>query len=131
MNKCCLVGRVGSAELNTDKTPMLKVSLAVNEKFKDKSGEKKERTDWFNLVVFGDRAASLAPYINKGDQLSVTGKIRMGSYEKDGVKRYTTDIVVDEVGFLGKSGGSHATDSAEDHSDGPSRKSVPDNSIPF
>ncbi len=136
MNKVVLLGRVGSSELKVGATgtQVLNISLATNEKFKDKTGTLVERVDWHRLSVFGDRAGNLAPYITKGNQLLVTGKIRMNTYEKDGEKKYSTDIAVDEVEFVGTKGsGSSASDEPEERSDdnSPPAKSVNNSEIPF
>ncbi len=134
MNKVFLIGRVGNVELVTDKSPVLKISLAVNEKFKDKSGAKQERVDWFRLVMFGDRATNISQYVEKGSLLSVVGKVRMNVFEKDGEKKYSTDIIVDEIEFLSSKGsGSSASDEPEERSDDntPPTKSVNNSEIPF
>lgn len=130
MNKVILVGNLGAdAELkalNGDNA-VLKFNLATSEKWTDKDGEKQERTEWHRCNLFGARAKSLAQYLTKGTKLVVEGSIRYGSYEKEGVKHYTTDINVNNVEFAGggKSGSSQS--SSEDSSP----PSVGDEEIPF
>ena len=110
MNKVVLLGRLGGdAELKVTQggQAVSKFSLATSEKWKDKDGELQERTEWHRCVFWGDRAKKLNQYLTKGKQILVEGSIRYGSYEKDGVKMYTTDINVMNVEFAGdaKNGG--------------------------
>ena len=79
-------------------TAILKFSMAIDRRFKNKNGEKE--TDFFNCIMFGKSAEGLAPYILKGKMIGINGSLQTGSYEKDGIKRYTTDIIVNEVQFL-------------------------------
>ena len=78
---------------------VLKFSIAIDRRFK-KEGQKE--VDFFNCIMFGKYAESIAPYILKGKLISVTGSLQTGNYEKDGIKRYTTDIVVNELKLLEK-----------------------------
>ena len=78
-------------------------SLAVS-RGKNKAGE--YETDWINCVAFGKRAETLAQYTQKGSKLGITGRIRTGSYEKDGRKVYKTDVMVDSFDFLDSKGAS-------------------------
>lgn len=104
MNRCVLIGNLGQdAELKVlgSGDSVLKFSLATTEKWKDRDGNQKERTEWHRCNLFGKRAESLAQYLTKGTKLAVEGSIQYGSYEKDGVKHYTTDIRVNNVEFVG------------------------------
>ncbi len=98
MNKVILVGNLGSdGELKVfgDSNSVLNFSVATSEKWTDKqSGEKKEKTEWHRCKLFGKRGESLAQYMKKGTKVAVTGAIETRSYEKDGVKQYTTEIKV-------------------------------------
>lgn len=102
-NLVVLVGNVGKAELFAEegKTPVLKFSLATNEKYTNKAGEKVEDVQWHRCQIWGTRATALAPHVETGSKVSVVGKLRYGSYEKEGVKHYTTDVIVDQFGFEG------------------------------
>ena len=73
-------------------------SLAVQRPFK------KDETDFINCIAFSKRAETIAQYLTKGRQVLIEGHIQTGSYEKDGVKRYTTDIIVSSFEFIGNSG---------------------------
>ena len=105
VNKVILLGNLGrDAELTY--TPsgqaLSKVSLATSRRWQDKnSGEWQEETDWHNLVMWGKQAESLTQYLTKGSRVYVEGRIKNRSWEKDGVKHYATDIVVEDVVFAG------------------------------
>lgn len=112
MNKVILIGNLGTdAELKVlaNGDGLLKFSLATSEKWKDKAtGEAKEKTEWHRCVLFGKRAIGLAPHLVKGTKIALEGGLQYGSYEKDGVKHYTTDIKVDNVEFAGGAKGDRA-----------------------
>lgn len=84
-----------------------KFSVATGEKFKDNTGEMKERTDWHNVVVWRKLAEICNQYLKKGQQVYIEGKSRTRSWEdKDGKKCYMTEIIADKVQFLGRKEGS-------------------------
>jgi single-strand DNA-binding protein len=107
INKCIFVGHVGKAEerATTSGEAIVNFSIAVNESWTDKnSGEKKERVEWIPCSMFGKRAKALGQYITKGKQLYVEGKWQTRTWEKDGVKRYSTECIVQEIQLLGGGG---------------------------
>lgn len=74
----------------------------MNESYKDKSGEKQERVEWVRIQVWGDQAESCSKYLSKGRSVYVEGRLQTRSWDdKDGTKRYSTEIVADRVVFLG------------------------------
>jgi single-strand DNA-binding protein len=81
-------------------------SLATTERFKDRNGERQERTEWHRIVAFGKLAEACAQYLSKGRQVYVEGRLTTREYEaKDGSgKRYRTEIVARQVRFLGRRG---------------------------
>lgn len=79
--------------------------VATNRVWKDQSGEKKEATEFHNVVVFGRQADTCAQYLKKGQQVLVEGRIQTRSWEKEGQKHYRTEIVADRVQFGPKGGG--------------------------
>lgn len=86
------------------------LSLATNRVWKDANGQKKEQTDFHNVVVFGRQAETVAQYIKKGGMLMVEGRIQTRSWEgQDGKKNYRTEIVADRVQFGPKAGASTGT----------------------
>ena len=99
-NKVQLTGFVGSdAEVKnlSGNQKLARVNLAVNEHFKSATGEDVKKTHWFSLTFWNSKADEAEAKIKKGVLLSIEGKLQSGSYEaKDGTKRYTTDIVVNE-----------------------------------
>ena len=78
------------------------LSLAANEVYTSKDGEKKESTEYGNIVIFGKQAENTAKYLKKGDSALVEGKLQTRSWEKDGVKQYRTEIVAQSIQFGGK-----------------------------
>jgi single-strand DNA-binding protein len=107
VNKVILVGHLGR-DAETAFTPsqvsVTKFSVATNRRWKDQqSGEWKEETDWSRVVLW--RAENLAPYLTKGKQVYVEGRLQTRSYEdKDGKKVYATEVVADDVILLGGRG---------------------------
>lgn len=104
MNKVTLIGRLGNdVELRytPDGTAVCKFSLATSRKFTGRDGNKQEKTEWHRIVVWGKLAEVCGQYLTKGKQVAISGRIEYGSYEKDGVKHYTTDIVCEDMEMLG------------------------------
>ena len=101
-NRVILVGNLGSdAELRTNlSTPMALMNVATSEQW-TKDGEKQQKTEWHRVVVWGKTAETLAPFLLKGRAVYVTGKISYREYEKDGDKRYMTEIRADRIILLG------------------------------
>ena len=105
INKVILVGNLG-ADPETRYTPsgtaITSIRIATSESWKDKqTGEQQERTEWHRVEFFGRLAEIAGEYLKKGRQVYVEGRLRTDEYEKDGVKRYSTKIVADEMQMLG------------------------------
>lgn len=103
VNKVILIGFLGSdPEVKTldSSVKVARVSLATSESYTDKSGKKVENTEWHNLVIWRGLAEVVEKYTKKGSQIYVEGKLKTSSYEKDSVKHYRTDIVVDNLRLL-------------------------------
>jgi single-strand DNA-binding protein len=116
LNRVILIGRVGSdPELKFGKsgTAICSLSVATNEKFK----EGKEKTEWHKVTFFGDRAERAAEWISKGQLVNIEGKLSYGSYEKDDVKHYTTDIIVDNWTTLSKGEKKESEDTSTEEDD--------------
>ncbi|HEY5994409.1 MAG TPA: single-stranded DNA-binding protein, partial [Gallionellaceae bacterium] len=110
VNKVILVGRLGKdpeTRYMTNGEAVTNVTLATSENWKDKNGEKQERTEWHNLVFYRRLAEVAGEYLKKGSQIYVEGKIQTRKWQdKEGKDRYTTEIIVNEMQMLGsKSGG--------------------------
>lgn len=106
-----LLGRLGKdPEARTLESGAMVVNftLATSEVYKDKvTGERKEITDWHNIVLWRGLAETASKYLHKGDQVYIEGKMRTRSWEKDNVTRYTTEVIGDGMTLLGgKQGGS-------------------------
>ena len=142
VNKVFLIGRLG-------KDPVVKhfenggaiaeFSLATNESYKDKDGNWKDITDWHNIKVNNKFAAERAEKnLKKGMQVWIEGKIRTREYnDKDGNKRYITEIVVENFRMLGNKegggdgGGSYNSSIGSANDDAPATASAPDDDLPF
>ncbi|MCK9220261.1 MAG: single-stranded DNA-binding protein [Bacteroidales bacterium] len=104
MNQVNLIGRVGKdPEVKSfDWGKIANTSLATSRKIKDKDGSKKEITQWHNLSFHGTIVDIVEKYVKKGDQIAVTGEIQYREYEKEGVKKYVTDIYINSLEMLGR-----------------------------
>ena len=103
-NKVTLIGRTGKEVeiVKFENGKLAKVSLATTDYYTNALGEKVEETQWHNLVANGKLADIMEKYVEKGKEIAVEGKIIYRTYDdKDGVKRYTTDIRVEELVMVG------------------------------
>ena len=87
-------------------------SVATNRSYNDRDGKRQESVDYHNVVSFGKQAEVIAKYLTKGSSVYVEGRLQTNSWEKDGVKQYRTEIVMDKFEFGPKSGGSASGPSA-------------------
>lgn len=104
-NSVRLIGHLGQdPELKeTGKNKLVKFSLATNDTYKNEAGEKVEETQWHNLIAWGKQAEVAKQYLKKGSEIAIEGKLTTRTYDdKDGIKRYFTEIVVRDFSFLGK-----------------------------
>ena len=111
VNKVFLVGNLGrDAELRhtAGGTAVSNFSIATTDNWTDKSsGQRQERTEWHRIVVWGRQAESLQPYLNKGKQICVEGRLQTREWnDRDGNKKYTTEVVADRITLLGGRGDS-------------------------
>jgi single-strand DNA-binding protein len=106
INKAILIGNVGNdPEVRhlEGGTPVANFSLATSETYTNRSGERVTQTEWHNIVVWRGLAEVVEKYVKKGTQLYIEGRIRTRSWEdRDGNKRYTTEIVCDVMQMLGR-----------------------------
>ncbi|MEO9872441.1 single-stranded DNA-binding protein [Ekhidna sp.] len=120
VNKVILVGRLGKdpevRHLENGAT-VANFSIATSETYKDRqTGERREQTEWHNVVLWRGLAEVVEKYVKKGDMIYVEGKLRTRSWEKDGVTRYTTEVVGDNMTMLGGGGGSSQNQQGGDYS---------------
>ncbi|MFP4058991.1 MAG: single-stranded DNA-binding protein [Bacteroidales bacterium] len=105
-NRVSLIGHLGNdpeiKEMDGGKT-LAKINLATNDVYKDSEGKKVTETQWHNLIIWGPQAKTAQKYLKKGSEIAVDGKLVHRNYEnKDGVKKYVTEIIVSEFAMLGK-----------------------------
>ncbi len=141
VNKVILVGNLGrDAELRYTPggAPVATLSLATTEMWNDKAGQRQEKTEWHRIVLWGKTAESLNEYLMKGKQIYVEGKLQTREWtDKDGTKRYTTEIRGDRVVLLGGGGGGgarqqpRAAAAASDEHMGEPVSELTDDDIPF
>jgi single-strand DNA-binding protein len=139
VNKVILVGRLGKdpeVKYTQGGTAVAKFTLATNEVWKDQSGEKQERTEWHNIVAWTRLAEICGQYLTKGSRVYIEGRIQTRSWEdKDGNKRYTTEIRADNMVMLSGKGDEvrhEKSAAAAASSDGASGEpEITDDDIPF
>jgi single-strand DNA-binding protein len=145
VNKVILVGNLGKdAELRY--TPggaaVATLNMATTEVWNDKSGQRQEKTEWHRVVLWGKQAESLQEYLTKGKQIYVEGRLQTRQWDdKDGNKRYTTEIKADRITLLGGGGGGRGgsggggMDRGASHGGGghdePPMEPLTDDDIPF
>src|SRR5690554_2777014 len=104
VNKVILIGNVGGdpeVRYMPNGNAVANVTLATSDSWKDKqTGQQQERTEWHRVVFFGRLAEIVGEYVRKGSKLYIEGRLQTREWEKDGVKRYTTEIVVDIGGQM-------------------------------
>lgn len=135
MNKTILIGNLTKDPeyaTTTSGTPVCKMSLAVNRNFTNANGERD--TDFFNIVAWRGLADNCAKYLSKGKKIAVVGQIQNRSYEKDGEKKYVTEIMADEIEFLspvGESGQSQSQPQQPQRKKPADMKPIDNDGLPF
>jgi len=109
LNKVMLIGRLGAdpeVRYTPQGTKVTSFNLATDERWKDKDGNKQERTEWHKVVVWGKLADICGEYLAKGKLVYLEGSLRTRSWDdRDGQKRYTTEIIASDMKMLDKKGG--------------------------
>ena len=124
VNKVILVGNLGrdpEVRFMPNGEAVCNFSIATTDSWKDKSGAKQERTEWHNIVMYRKLAEIAGEYLKKGRPVYIEGRLQTRKWEKDGVTRYNTEIIADQMQMLGgrDSGGSNASyDGGMDQSSG-------------
>ena len=137
INKAILVGRLGAdpeVRYTPDGAMVTNFRIATDEQWKDKSGEKVQKTEWHKIVTFGKLAEICGKYLVKGKLVYLEGRIQTKAWDdKEGVKRYTTEIVASNMQMLDSKGQKGADASSEEPplphpgADGP----LPEEDVPF
>jgi len=128
INRVILVGNLGDdPKLNTvGESKVVKISIATSESYKNRSGEKVTETEWHRVEFWNRQAEVIEQYFKKGDAIYIEGKIKTRSYDdKDGIKRYTTEIKGSSFSFMPS--GSPSTKIESDNTNEPSQSG----DIPF
>jgi len=133
LNKVMLIGRLGAdpeVRYTSGGSQVTNFTLATNETWTGADGKREERTEWHRIVAFGKLAEICGKYLNKGKQIYIGGRIRTRSWEdREGVKRYVTEIVAQEMKMLGVSPQEERV--ADVESGAPPNGPVLDDDIPF
>ena len=139
VNKAILVGNLGrdpEVRFTGGGKAVAKFPIATSEVWNDAEGSRQERTEWHNIVVWGKQAESCGQYLQKGRQVYIEGSIRTRSYDdKEGNKRYITEVHAQRVQFLGGGGGGagRGAPAREAETSGPAPVEAPseEEDIPF
>jgi len=147
LNRVTLLGNLGAdpeLRMTQGGQAVLKLRMATTESYLDQSNTRQERTEWHSVTVWGKRGEGLSRHLSKGSRILVEGSIRTSSYEKDGEKRYRTEVVATNVVFAGgksdsdtaapRQGGQRAPAHRQDDVDGGGGGALPqdaDDEIPF
>lgn len=114
VNKVILLGNLGrdpETRYTTGGDAVTNLNIATSEQWKDKSGEKQERTEWHRVVLFGRQAEIAGEYLKKGRSVYIEGRLQTRKYtDKDGVEKYATEVVGDRMQLLGSREGSGGSD---------------------
>jgi single-strand DNA-binding protein len=135
VNKATLIGRLGKdpeVRYTPDGTMITNFNLATDEQWKDKNGEKVQKTEWHRIVTFGKLAEICGNYLVKGKLIFVEGRIQTRSWEdKDGVKRYTTEIIANDMKMLDSKGQNKTDESSFEAAQAINNGSAPVDDVPF
>jgi single-strand DNA-binding protein len=108
LNRVMLLGNLGAdpeLRVTGGGQAILKLRLATTETYMDKSNTRQERTEWHSVTLFGKRAEALGKMLTKGERVFVEGRLETSSYEKDGEKRYRTEVVASNIVLNGRGAG--------------------------
>jgi single-strand DNA-binding protein len=135
VNKVILVGNLGrdaEVKVTASGQSVASFSIATTETW-TKDGEKKEKTEWHRIVLWGRQADTLQPYLTKGKQIYVEGRLETRNWEKDGQKHYTTEVKADRIVLLGGGRGGERGDRGDSGFADPLANAAPitDDDIPF
>jgi len=131
LNQVTLMGNLGKdpeVRSTVSGNQVANFSIATTEKWTDKSGQRQEKTEWHNIVVWGRMAETVGQYLKKGSAVLVVGKLQTRSWEgQDGNKRYATEVVASNIQFVG--GGRRESEPATNQSQ--ANTAIDDSELPF
>ncbi len=129
VNKVILIGNIGKdpeIRYMPSGDAMVNLTLATTDNWKDKNGEKQERTEWHRVAIFGKLAEIAGEYLKKGSQVYFEGSLKTRKWtNKEGHDQYTTEIIADKMQMLGGRGGSTSMDSSGGNEAKAARTSAP------
>jgi single-strand DNA-binding protein len=135
INRVTIIGNLGNdpeVKYAQNGSAIATISVATKETWKDKKGEKAERTEWHRVTFFGKLAEIAGEYLKKGRQVYIEGSLRTDKYTgKDGVERYSTGIIASELQMLGGSDGKVAAKPPNDNQTPTRDYDEIDDDIPF
>jgi single-strand DNA-binding protein len=137
VNKVILIGNLGSdpeTRHMQDGSPVVTISLATTDTWKDKNGEKQEKTEWHRATFYRKLAEIAGEYLKKGRSVYIEGRLETRKWtDKNGVERYTTQIIADTMQMLGSKSGSGSESSQQSHAPAQNKAGFDDldNDIPF
>lgn len=137
LNRVYLMGNLGAdpeLRMTPGGQPVLKLRMATTESYLDKNNTRQERTEWHRVTVWGKRGEGLSKILSKGDRIMVEGRIQTSSYEKDGEKRYSTEVVANNVLLAGgrrPAGDNNSSSDAEYPAEAGSQSTADSDEIPF
>lgn len=139
LNKVMLIGRLGAdpeKRVTQSGSAVVTLNLATSEKYKDKSGNNQEKTEWHKVVLWNKLAELAEQYLSKGKQVYIEGSLKTNEWnDKDGNKRYTTEVIGQKLQFIdsASSGSQNNTDSDKPKSSVPKTDNIADDidDIPF
>lgn len=101
VNKVIILGRLGrdpeTRYASQGGTAICHLAVATSRRYKDRDGNRQEETEWHNVAIFGRQAEIAQQYLQKGSEVYIEGRLRTRSYEKDGIKRYSTEIICESL----------------------------------
>ena len=103
VNKVMLIGNLGrdpETRYSASGNQVTNLNLATTESWTDSTGNRQDRTEWHRVVIFGKLAEIASQYLHKGSKVYIEGSLRTSQYEKDGITRYSTDIIAREMSML-------------------------------
>ena len=131
VNKVILLGNLGrdpETRYTTGGDAVTNLSIATSEQWKDKSGEKQERTEWHRVVLFGRQAEIAGEYLKKGRSVYVEGRLKTRKWQdKDGAEKYTTEVIAEQMQLLGsrEGAGGGSSDDRDDYGGGGGQRPAP------
>jgi single-strand DNA-binding protein len=131
VNKVILIGNLGAdpeVRYTANGTAVAKFRVATTERFTDRQGNRQERTEWHRVTAWGKLAEICGQYLSKGRTVYIEGKIRSDTWEQEGVKRYSYEIVADTMQMLGTGRGQEREPEPPFV---PPEGGVPEDDIPF